>query len=318
MSESYNFSNALDQLPPLREVINQYALRAEKSLGQNFLLDGNITDKIAGFAAPFLTHSTQTQSQLSSPTLIEIGPGPGGLTRSLLKMAARSHDGNSDEPSPAAKVLAVEFDPRAIEALQDLVQVANGRLTLVQGDALDVDVIKLTAAPRVIVANLPYNIATPLLLGWLEALAADASAIDGMVLMFQKEVAERICALPATKAYGRLAVMTQWLCTAQRVYDLPPSAFTPPPKVTSSVVRFVPRFSAKTSADNIAATPQPSFKVMEKIVAEAFNQRRKMLRSSLKAYLPEIEACGINPELRAENLSIADFVTLALAVEARV
>lgn len=274
----------INALPPLREVINAHELRAEKSLGQNFLLDGNITDKIVSFVRERLD---------SSATVFEIGPGPGGLTRSIL----RHH---------AGKLIAIEFDTRAIQALQDLREAANARLELIHGDALRMDICTLAPAPRAVVANLPYNIATPLLIGWLGKIAANKDDIDIMALMFQKEVAERIVAQPATKAYGRLSVICQWLCQVQKVYDLPPSAFTPPPKVTSSIVRFIPK--------DRGANP-PAFKTMEKITAAAFNQRRKMIRSSLKDYADAIEKAGLDPSLRAENLSVGDFIALASATE---
>lgn len=276
--------SALSALPPLREVINAHNLRAEKSLGQNFLLDGNITDKIVSFVRDFLKNET---------VIFEIGPGPGGLTRSLLKL----HTG---------QVKAIEFDERAINALQDLKLAAGNRLDLIHGDALRADIAALSTAPRAVIANLPYNIATPLLIGWLSLIAADKGNIDVMALMFQKEVAERITAAPGSKAYGRLSVICQWLCQVQRVYDLPPSAFTPPPKVTSSVVRFLPKDRQGR---------QPSFSTVEKLTAAAFNQRRKMIRSSLKAYLPSIEQYGLDPALRAENLSVADFIGLARLIE---
>lgn len=269
-----------DLLPPLREVIAAHGLSAQKSLGQNFLLDSNITDKIVRLAG-----------DLSGACVFEIGPGPGGLTRSLLK-------------SGAAKVIAVEFDRRAIEALEGLKQAAKGRLEIVQGDALETDLTALHPGPRAIVANLPYNIATPLLIGWLRRIRQDQGAFSAMTLMFQKEVAERITAPPGSKAYGRLSVLCQWLCEAKRVYELPPSAFTPPPKVSSSVVRFVPK---RLAAD------APEFSALEKITEAAFGQRRKMIRGSLKSHAHLFSGLGINPELRAENLSVKDFLNLAKA-----
>ena len=268
----------LPDLPPLREVIAAHGLRAEKSLGQNFLLDQNLTDKIARQVA-----------DISSKHVIEIGPGPGGLTRSLLRAGAKT-------------VHAVEYDARAVGALEDLRAAAGGRLAIVQADALKIDVCDLTPAPRVIVANLPYNIATPLLVGWLGQLRTDAGCYDELILMFQKEVAERICAVPSTKAYGRLSVLAQWLCETKKLFDLPPSAFTPAPKVTSSVVRFTPR---AVQAD------WPSLEAVEAVTAAAFGQRRKMIRSSLKAYMGAVEACRIDPQKRAENLEVRDFVALA-------
>jgi len=282
VSDSAHFS--LENLPPLREVIHAHNLRAEKSLGQNFLLDSNITDKIVNYVRDFLKPEA---------TVFEIGPGPGGLTRSILRM----HSG---------PVVALEFDERAIQALEDLKKVAQGRLNLVHGDALRIDIASYSAPPRAVIANLPYNIATPLLISWLSLIEKSADNIDVMALMFQKEVADRITASPSSKAYGRLSVICQWLCRVQRVYDLPPSAFTPPPKVTSSVVRFVPK---------MLESPQPSFKLVEQVTAAAFNQRRKMIRSSLRSYLPAIEAYGLDPELRAENLSVDNFINLALIIE---
>lgn len=270
--------SAPDPLPPLRDVIAAYDLQAQKKLGQNFLLDRNITDKIVRAAG-----------DLSGVTVIEIGPGPGGLTRSLLQ-------------SPARRVIAVEFDERAVRAVQDLTQYSAGRLEVVQGDALETDVPALAAAPRAIVANLPYNIATPLLTGWLKQLRDDPGAFVSMTLMFQKEVARRIVAPSGGKAYGRLSVIAQWLCDVRKVFDLPPSAFTPPPKVSSSIVQFTPK---ALPAD------APAFAAVEKVTAAAFGQRRKMVRTSLKDYAGHFESLGIAPEARAENLTVDDFVNLA-------
>lgn len=273
---------ALEDLPPLREVIAAHDLRAEKKLGQNFLLDSNITDKIA-------RHAAQLSGGFEGKTVFEVGPGPGGLTRSLLKVGAK-------------KVIAVEFDPRAVGALQDLKAAAEGRLEVVQGDALGLDLSALAEGPRVIVANLPYNIATPLLTGWLAQIRADRDVYTAMVLMFQKEVAQRICADVGSKAYGRLSVISRWICETKKLFDLPPSAFTPPPKVTSSVVGFVPRdFTADA----------PAFATMEALTAAAFGQRRKMIRSSLRDYAENLKKAGIDDNLRAENLSVQDYIKLA-------
>lgn len=271
----------LDNLPPLREVIAQHDLRAQKALGQNFLLDQNITDKIV-----------RESYHLDGATVFEIGPGPGGLTRSLLR-------------SNAQKVIAIEFDPRAVGVLQDLKSVAGGRLDVIHGDALEVVLPDLAPAPRVIVANLPYNIATPLLINWLKELRENKDTYGSMSLMFQKEVADRICAQPGSKAYGRLSVIAQWLCDVRVIYDLPPSAFTPPPKVKSSVVRFVP----KDIGDHA-----PSFADIEKLTEAAFGQRRKMIRSSMKAYAAAIETVAIDPTKRAENLTVQDFIALGRAL----
>ena len=269
---------ALAKLAPLRDVIAAYGLQAKKSLGQNFLLDQNITDKIVRLCGA-----------LDGVNVIEIGPGPGGLTRSLL----RSH---------AARVRAVEADPRAVAALSDLKEAAGGRLRVIEGDALEIDPVSLCPAPRAIIANLPYNIATPLLLRWLEDLRTDGGAYGFLALMFQKEVAQRICAQPSTKAYGRLSVISQWLCEAKVLVELPPSVFTPPPKVRSAVVRLVPR---SLPAD------APDFAALERVTAAAFQGRRKMVRSSLCDYMQHFDEAGVDPQARAENLSVAQYVRLA-------
>ena len=268
----------LTDLPPLREVISAHNLRAEKSLGQNFLLDQNITDKIVRHAG-----------DLSGVTVVEIGPGPGGLTRSLLK-------------SDAKKIITVEFDERAVGALQDLKDISDGRLEIIHGDALEENLLEHADGPRKIIANLPYNIATPLLMNWLSQIRDDADAYDEMILMFQKEVAERITAGPGGKTYGRLSVMCQWLCETKKLFDLSPSAFTPPPKVKSSVVKFTAKIPDQDA---------PSFKAVEKVTAAAFGQRRKMIRSSLRDYIQVIEKLGLNPEERAEELRPEDYILLA-------
>ena len=273
-----NPETALDALPPLREIIAAYDLRAEKKLGQNFLLDLNITDKIARAAG-----------DLAGKTVFEIGPGPGGLTRSLLKTDAK-------------KVIAIEFDERAVRALQSLKEAAGGRLEIVQADALQVDLTTLADGPRAIVANLPYNIATTLLINWLRQIRDDQNAFSSMSLMFQKEVAGRITSVPGPKAYGRLSVCSQWLCTVKKVFDLPPNAFTPPPKVSSSIVHFTPR---ATQND------WPSFDELSNVTAAAFGQRRKMIRGSLSAYEAKLDALGIDSTRRAENLTMEEFVAIA-------
>lgn len=273
---------SLDNLPPLREVINANGLIADKKFGQNFLLDSNITDKIA-------RNADNACGGLSDKHVIEIGPGPGGLTRSLLKAGAKS-------------LTAVEFDPRAVAALQGLKEASDGRLEILEADALTLDLTALCDAPRVVVANLPYNIATPLLIGWLKQLHENKDNYDALILMFQKEVAQRICADVGAKAYGRLSVISNWVCSTKKLFDLPPSAFTPPPKVTSSVVQFVPRALGGDA---------PRFADVEAITAAAFGQRRKMIRSSLREYAEAVEACGLNADLRAENLSGAEFIKLA-------
>lgn len=274
---------AIEALPPLREVIAEYGLSAQKSLGQNFLLDINITDKIVREAM------RRDGNAWDGAHAFEIGPGPGGLTRSLLK-------------SSVQKVSAIELDRRAVQALSPLQDAAAGDLEILESDATCFDAVAHTDNRRVIVANLPYNVATPLLLGWLKQIRGDVTSYQSMSLMFQKEVADRISAQVGTKAYGRLSIIAQWLCYVEKIYDLPPSAFTPPPKVMSAVVYFKPR-----------ALPDdaPSFDAVERVTAQAFHQRRKMIRSSLKDYLPVIEALGIDPQKRAENLSVEDYLAIA-------
>ena len=275
--------DAVDALPPLRDVISSHQLSAQKSLGQNFLLDMNITDKIVRETAQ------NYGGEWSHVHAFEIGPGPGGLTRSLLRSGVKS-------------VTAFEFDSRAVDALGGLKLAASGDLDIVQADAMKVNLLDYAKGPRVIVANLPYNIATPLLVGWLKQIRSNHEAYGCMALMFQKEVAERIVARPETKAYGRLAVISQWLCDVSILYELPASAFIPPPKVKSAIVFLKPKSLAVNA---------PSFDVVERVTATAFNQRRKMVRSSLKNYLDAIEAIGIEPTKRAENLSVDDYLSLA-------
>jgi 16S rRNA (adenine1518-N6/adenine1519-N6)-dimethyltransferase len=280
-------------LPPLREVIRDARLDADKRLGQHFLLDLNLTARIARAAG-----------DLSGVTVIEIGPGPGGLTRALLD-------------TEAAGVIAIERDPRCVAALAPLVEAAAGRLTVIEGDALEIDLTALAPAPRAVVANLPYNIATPLLIGWLKQIAA----FESLTLMFQREVALRLVANPRSGAYGRLSVMTQWLTLPALLFDLPPEAFVPPPKVVSSVVRLTPRalFADETGADETGAdetgADEPSFTAMERVVAAAFGQRRKMLRGALRGFTPDpsrlLQAAGIDPTQRAEELDVDAFRRLA-------
>lgn len=273
----------IDALPPLRDIIAAHGLSAKKSLGQNFLCDLNVTDRIAGAVR-----------DLSQGTTFEIGPGPGGLTRSLLRAGA-------------GRVIAVEFDPRAIAALESLRVAARGRLEIIQADALVTDLSALAPQPpRRIIANLPYNIATPLLVGWLRRMRDDAASFESLTLMFQREVADRLLAAPKTKAYGRLAVLAQWLCHIERKFDLPPTVFVPPPKVTSSVVHFTPRMLPPDS---------PAFATVEKLTAAAFGQRRKMLRSSLRGFEDILQQSGLDPTDRAEDLAVEDFIRLACLFE---
>lgn len=276
-----------DGLPPLRDVIERHGLAAKKSLGQNFLLDLNLTRKIARAAG-----------DISNSTIVEIGPGPGGLTRALLMEGAKD-------------VIAIERDDRCLPALDDIAARYPGRLRVHSGDALEIDWAKLVAGahPVTIAANLPYNIASLLLVRWLET-EPWPPWFDRMVLMFQREVAERITAAPRTKAYGRLSVLAQWRTQARIVINLPPEAFTPPPKVASAVVDFRP-----------VPTPEPPCRVstLSRVTAAAFGQRRKMLRSSLKQLTPMAEIllreAGIAPERRAEDLSVEEFARLASIID---
>ena len=268
-------------LPPLREVARRFGIAANRRHGQHFLFDLNLTRKIARAAG-----------RLDHASVVEIGAGPGGLTRALLAAGAR-------------RVVAVECDRRCLAALDDLARVYPGRLTVVADDALAVDPCALVAAPRKIVANLPYNIATTLLLGWLDRIRE----FESLTLMFQREVALRLVAAPGNKSYGRLGVMVQWLAEANILFDVPAAAFVPPPRVTSSVVAIVPRAEPLAAADKTA---------LERVAAAAFGRRRKMLRSSLEplgvAVGPLLETAGIAPTARAEELSIAQFCALARAV----
>ena len=277
-----------DGLPPLREVIAEHDLAARKSLGQNFILDLNLTRRIARAAGP-----------LADATVLEVGPGPGGLTRGLLMEGAR-------------RVVAVEADERCLPALSEIGRRWPDRLTVAHGDALTVDMrglATLSGGPVVIAANLPYNIATRLLVGWLET-TPWPPWWDRMALMFQREVAERIVAAPGSKAYGRLAVIAQWRCQARIALTLGPEAFTPPPKVASAVVTFVPRPVCEPACD---------VHTLGRVTAAAFGQRRKMLRQSLKSLVPQplllLAEAGIDPEERAERLSPADFARLAAVLD---
>ena len=261
---------------PLRDVIARHGLDARRALGQHFLLDLNLTARIAALAG-----------DLTGQHVVEVGPGPGGLTRALLA-------------TQAASVAAVEIDARAVAAIEELKALHPGRLSLVAGDALTMDLTALVPAPRQIVANLPYNVATPLLIRWLR----QAGSWQRMTLMFQQEVAERICAAPGADAYGRLAVLAQWTCTTGLLLRIPAAAFWPPPKIVSAVIGLVPH----------ADQPPPAlFAQMERLTAAAFGQRRKMLRGALRPLGGEalLERAGIAPERRAETLEIAEFDRLA-------
>lgn len=278
---------SLSDLPPLREVIAKHGLSAQKSLGQNFLLDLNLTGRIARAAGPLEGHD-----------IVEVGPGPGGLTRALLENGAR-------------RVIAIERDPRCIAALEEIAAACPGRLKIIEGDALTTNMRALVEAPARIVANLPYNIGTPLLVDWLQT-EPWPPWYESLTLMFQREVAERITAPPGSKAYGRLGVLAQWRTQPRILFNVDKRAFTPPPSITSSVVELVPR--AKPLAD---APPR----MLERVVAAAFGQRRKMLRASLKSLglgdpTGFIEAVGISPTQRAEELSVEEFCALARAASA--
>ncbi|WP_172328655.1 16S rRNA (adenine(1518)-N(6)/adenine(1519)-N(6))-dimethyltransferase RsmA [Mangrovicoccus sp. HB161399] len=279
--------SGIDSLPPLREVIAEHGLSARKSLGQNFLLDLNLTAKIA-----------RSAGDLTGCDVLEIGPGPGGLTRGLLAMGAR-------------RVVAIEKDTRCLPALQQIAEAYPGRLEVISGDALEVDWAAHLNGPIRVCANLPYNVGTELLVRWLTP-ETWPPLWQSLTLMFQREVAERIVAAPGSKAYGRLALLAQWRAEARIVMDLPARAFTPPPKVNSAVV-------------HVTALPEPRYPApaegLSKVVAAAFNQRRKMLRSSLKGYAPDIEAkleeAGIDPTARAETVSLERFCALARVLARR-
>ena len=271
----------IDSLPPLSEVIATHGLAARKSLGQNFILDLNLTARIARLAG-----------DLTECDVLEIGPGPGGLTRGLLAEGAR-------------RVLAIEKDARCMPALQEISDAMPGRLQVINADALDLDPLQYLTPPIRVVANLPYNVGTELLIRWLTP--KDWPPFwQSLTLMFQREVAERITATPGSKAYGRLALLSQWRASPRIVLGLPPEAFTPPPKVSSAVVHFEALSEPRFPADP---------KILEWVVARAFNQRRKMLRAALKGSAPDLEdrliAAGIKPTDRAETVSLEQFCALA-------
>ena len=271
----------MDNLPPLKDIISKYEIRAKKSLGQNFLLDLNLTSKIARYAGN-LKHSD----------VLEIGPGPGGLTRSLLNEGAR-------------QVVSIEKDNRCIAALEEIQSLFPGRLRLLQGDALSMNVTQYLTDPIKIIANLPYNIGTELLVRWLNS-KNWPSFWQSMTLMFQKEVANRIVARPGSKVYGRLSVMSQWRCNTKIAFNIPATAFTPPPKVESAVVHFEalnePKFPAEVDK-------------LEFVVSKAFNQRRKMLRGALKGHFINVEeglfSIGVLPTKRAENITVQEYCAMS-------
>lgn len=276
--------SSIDDLPPLRDVIDRHQIAAKKSLGQNFLLDLNLTAKIARLAG-----------DLSGADILEVGPGPGGLTRGLLAEGAR-------------RVLAIEKDPRCMAALAEIAARYPGQLEVINGDALEIDPLAHLTPPIKVAANLPYNVGTELLVRWMTP-PEWPPFWQSLTLMFQREVAQRIVAEPGTKAYGRLALLAQWRAEPRIVLDLPPEAFSPPPKVSSSVV-------------HLTALPAPRFPadsaVLNRVVAAGFNQRRKMLRSALKSLGPDIEdhlhEAGIKPTERAEQVSLEGFCALARSI----
>ena len=277
--------SGIDALPPLREVIATHGIAAKKALGQNFLLDLNLTAKIARQAG-----------DLAACDVLEIGPGPGGLTRGLLAEGAR-------------RVLAIEKDARCLPALAQIAAACPGRLQVIHGDALEVNPLEHLTPPIRVAANLPYNVGTELLIRWLTP--PDWPPFwQSLTLMFQREVAERIVAQPGSKAYGRLALLAQWRCEARIVLTLPPEAFTPPPKVSSAVV-------------HLTALPAPRYpadpRVLERVIAMAFNQRRKMMRAACKGLVPDLEdhliAAGIKPTERAETVGLEQFCALARSIK---
>ncbi|MEX2617582.1 MAG: 16S rRNA (adenine(1518)-N(6)/adenine(1519)-N(6))-dimethyltransferase RsmA [Alphaproteobacteria bacterium] len=277
------FPGAIAALPPLRETITTYGLAAKKALGQHFLLDLNLTGRIARAAG-----------DITSGTVIEVGPGPGGLTRALLIAGAR-------------RVIAIERDARCIEALQPLRDAARGRLEIIEADARTLDFDCLGDAPRRLVSNLPYNVGTHLLVGWL----IGTDSITGMTLMFQREVADRIVARAGDPAYGRLSVLANWRCQTERIFNVPARAFTPPPRVDSAVVSLTPYTNLPHPVDREA---------LQKVTAAAFGQRRKMLRAALKGLVRDpaglLDSAGITATARAETIDIAGFAALARAYQA--
>ncbi len=276
----------IDNLPPLKEVIKKYSLRAKKNLGQNFLLDLNLTSRIA-----------RSAGRLEGFIIIEVGPGPGGLTRALLAQGAD-------------KVIVIERDERALPALQEISDAYPNQLEIIIADALKIDFASLTTRPAKIVANLPYNIATPLLTGWLTSAynSTNKPFFDSLTLMFQKEVALRICAKPKSKAYGRLSVLCSWLTDANIMFNVDKSAFTPPPKVTSSIVHLLPKEIERSISLN----------ALENVTRATFGQRRKMIRQSLKGLnIPVdelLKITGLSGKERAEELEVSTFLKLAKAI----
>jgi len=293
------YGGGMTTLPSLKDTIAQYGLNARKQLGQHFLLDSNITDKIVRLCG-----------DIGGLNIVEVGPGPGGLTRSILGANLRSD--KTDLATSAGRTGAIinsltviEMDERAIPIQEQLQAHSAVPMHIIHGDALKVKLPQTIPAPRAVIANLPYNVGTDMLINWLHDIAVNPTSYRFLTLMFQKEVAERLYATPGGKEYGRLSVLAQWLCEVQPLFDLPPSAFSPPPKVTSSVVRLVPK-------------PQRlpcEIATLERVTGAAFGQRRKMLRVSLKTLNRDVETllatAGIDGTRRAETLSLEEFVRLA-------
>jgi 16S rRNA (adenine1518-N6/adenine1519-N6)-dimethyltransferase len=265
------------ELPPLRDVMERFDLKTQKKFGQHFLLDLNLTARIARAAG-----------NLTTCTVIEVGPGPGGLTRALLDNGAK-------------QVIAIERDARCVKAIEELAVFYNGRLKVISQNALEVEYASLCRGPKKIVANLPYNVATPLLIDWLK----NINQFEGLTLMFQKEFADRLTASPGNKTYGRLSVLAQWLCHTSHEFNISHTAFTPPPKVESTVVTLTPRENPLAVAD---------WKNFEKVTAAAFGQRRKMIRTSLKSLNVDLESLNIDPTARAETLSVDQFCAIARSI----
>jgi 16S rRNA (adenine1518-N6/adenine1519-N6)-dimethyltransferase len=281
MNDQQDLTDRIEALPPVRQLVNSMDMRARKSLGQNFLFDLNLTRRIARSAGTL------------SGTTIEVGPGPGGLTRALLLEGA-------------THLIAIEKDHRATDVLSELTSAADGRLRVIEADAMKIAIWDMGSTPRRIIANLPYNIATKLLISWL----THANSFESMTLMFQREVAERITSRPGDTAYGRLSVLTHWLTDSEILFDVPASAFVPSPKVTSSIVQIVPLKTPRFPCSQTA---------LEMITRVAFGQRRKMLRSSLKKIGGEnlLKAAGIDPKKRPQEINIQEFCRLASLYEAR-
>lgn len=274
---------SVSDLPSLQDTIAQFGLRTKKSLGQHFLLDQHLTDQIASMAG-----------HLSDHTIIEVGPGPGGLTRSIIGAGAK-------------ELYLVEKDERCIAALEQLKAHSDAAIHIIAADATSHDMTALGSTPRSIISNLPYNVGTDLLLGWLSDIERDPSCYQSLTLMFQLEVAERIAASVGSKAYGRISILAQWLCDVKMLLPVSASAFSPPPKVDSMVIQLIPRAKPLYAVDK---------KALEKVVAVAFQQRRKKVKTALKSLNIDVEACGIDPSMRPDQLDVKAYCKLANAYQA--